>query len=87
MIGFVFWLIYLLSYFSIPLGYLLRLLDRVFYIKALRRFYDLFSTFYDVFTLNLPHYYETCMLVVRLTKPASNDLVLDVHVALGLSPS
>ena len=47
-------------------------------------FYDLFSKFYDDFTLSLPNYTAVCQLIVKLAYPSKNDSVLDIACGTGL---
>ena len=80
----IYYFIYLLSYLSITLGSLLRLLRKFFYFKTLGLFYDLFSRFYDNFTLSLPNYSTICQFIVQLAHPSKNDCALDVACGTGL---
>lgn len=76
--------VYLLSYLFIPLGALLRLLGEPLYYRALRLFYNLFSKFYDDFTLSLPGYSAACRLVAELARSSRGDRALDVACGTGL---
>ncbi|RLF01749.1 MAG: hypothetical protein DRK00_10930 [Thermoprotei archaeon] len=80
----IFYFIYLLSYLSVPFGTLLRLLSESLYSKTLRLFYDLFSKFYDNFTLSLPGYSAVLRLIAELANSSRRDPVLDVACGTGL---
>jgi len=63
---------------------MLRLIGEEYYERALRWAYNIFSRFYDEFTLRLPRYSEIYTLMLRLASPSSEDEVLDVACGTGL---
>ena len=80
-----FYMVYLLTYMAVPFGFFIRrFLGVSFYFKMLRLSYDLFSRFYDSFTLSLPNYLNVCKLVAYLANPSETDRVLDVACGTGL---
>ena len=80
----LFHIIYLISYMTVPFGMILRLIGEEYYERALRWAYNIFSRFYDEFTLRLPGYSEICALMVELANPSDEDKILDVACGTGL---
>ena len=67
-----------------PFAYILRRTGKSYYDRIIKLCYDLFSRFYDAFTLNLPNYSKIPKIIIGLANPSKNDYVLDVACGTGI---
>ncbi|HDJ89211.1 MAG TPA: methyltransferase domain-containing protein [Thermoprotei archaeon] len=54
------------------------------YYRVIKLSYDLFSRFYDAFTLNLPNYSKISKIIIDLANPSMSDYILDVACGTGI---